>query len=71
MVDSDDPVAELRSRAAALGMSVSAYLLSEQADGGPKPPIAETLRKAAKDGRREDVTTDEIVDIIRLGRESR
>ena len=64
--------AELRARAAALDMSLSDYLLGVLRDVASKPPIAETLRRAAdREGGRGDVTTEVIVDIIRRCRDAR
>lgn len=63
--------AELRSRAAALGLSLSEYLLQVLTDVAARPPIADTLRRARAGGGRGDVTTEDIVAIIRRHRDSR
>ena len=61
--------AELKARAAALGLSLSDYLLNVLTDVASKPPIAETLRRAMERGGRGDITTDDIVEIIRRNRD--
>jgi plasmid stability protein len=63
----DDVHRELKSRAAAVGQSLSEYLLDEITRVVARPPIADVLRRA--DSRREGVSVREIVAAVRSGRD--
>lgn len=58
---------ELRTRAAAAGMSLSDYLLEELDRVARRPPMADVLRRA--DSRAGGVAVDEIVAAVRSGRD--
>jgi plasmid stability protein len=58
---------ELKSRAAAVGQSLSEYLLAEITRLAERPPIADVLLRA--DSRREGVSVREIVAAVRSGRD--
>jgi plasmid stability protein len=59
--------AALRSRAAAAGQSLSAYLLTELVRVAERPPVAEVLARAG--ARHGGATTSEIVAAVRSGRD--
>jgi plasmid stability protein len=58
---------ELRSRAAAAGMSLSDYLLGEVVRVAERPPVAEVLARAGQ--RHGGVATPDIVAAVRSGRD--
>lgn len=58
---------ELRTRAAAAGMSLSDYLLEELTRVAGRPPMADVLRRA--ESRAGGVPLDEIVSAVRSGRD--
>lgn len=58
---------ELRSRAAAAGMSFSDYLLSEVVRVAERPPVAEVLARAGQ--RHGGASTTDIVAAVRAGRD--
>jgi hypothetical protein len=64
---SDATHAELRLRAAQAGLSLSDYVLAELERKTAKPPIAEVLKRARS--RSGGLTRQEIVDLIRAGRD--
>lgn len=64
----DEVHRELRTRAAAAGMSLSEYLLEEMIRIAERPPVADVLTRAAR--RSGGAPIDEIVAAIRSGRES-
>ena len=57
----------LRSRAAAAGLSLSDYLLAEIVRVAERPSIAEVLLRAG--GRQGGVSTQDVVDAVRSGRD--
>lgn len=60
---------ELRSRAAAAGVSLSDYLLAEVVRVAERPPVADVLERAA--GRHGGAPAERIVDAVRSGRDRR
>jgi plasmid stability protein len=58
---------ELRTRAAAAGMSLSDYALAELERVAARPPVAEVLRRAS--ARPGGPSIDEIVAAVRSGRD--
>ncbi|MDY7105046.1 MAG: hypothetical protein S0880_27990 [Actinomycetota bacterium] len=58
---------ELRSRAAAAGLSLSQYLLAELERVASRPPVAEVLRRAAT--RPVTLDDDQVVAAVRAGRD--
>ncbi len=58
---------ELRTRAAAAGMSMSDYVLEELNRLAATPPMADVLRRAA--ARSGGTTREAIVDAVRSGRD--
>ncbi len=58
---------ELRTRAAAAGVSLSDYLLEELVRVAARPPVADVLRRA--ESRAGGVSLDEIVAAVRSGRD--
>lgn len=58
---------ELRARAAAAGVSLSDYVLDELKRVAERPPIADVLARAASRGG--EVTTKQLVDAVRSGRD--
>lgn len=65
----DEIHAELRSRAAGLGMSLSDYVLGVLEEVASRPPVAEVLRRAGE--RSGGATKEDIVAVIRRGRDAR
>jgi len=66
--DVPEPVhRELRSRAAAAGTSLSAYLLAEIVRVAERPPLADVLARAGR--RHGGAATAEIVAAVRSGRD--
>ena len=63
----DDIHRELRARAAAAGLSLSAYLLAELTRVAERPPAAEVLARAA--ARHGGARIDDIVAAVRSGRD--
>lgn len=63
----DDVHRSLRTAAAAAGMSLSDYLLSEIRQVAARPPISEVLRRAG--ARSGGVPIDDIVAAVRAGRD--
>jgi antitoxin FitA len=61
----DEVHATLRSRAAAAGQSLSAYLLTELVRVAERPPVADVLARARHGGAR----TSDIVAAVRSGRD--
>jgi antitoxin FitA len=57
----------LRARAAAAGLSLSAYLLAELLRVAERPPVADVLARAG--ARHGGASTDEIVAAVRSGRD--
>jgi plasmid stability protein len=57
----------LRSRAAAAGLSLSAYLLDELIRVAERPPVADVLARAG--GRHGGAGTDQVVAAVRSGRD--
>ena len=57
----------LRSRAAAAGQSLSAYLLTELTRVAERPPVAEVLARAG--GRHGGARSEDIVAAVRSGRD--
>jgi antitoxin FitA len=57
----------LRARAAAAGLSLSAYLLAELTRVAERPQVADVLARAG--ARQGGARTDEIVAAVRLGRD--
>jgi antitoxin FitA len=57
----------LRSRAAAAGQSLSAYLLTELTRVAERPPVAEVLARAG--ARHDGARTEDIVAAVRSGRD--
>jgi plasmid stability protein len=57
----------LRARAAAAGLSLSAYLLAELTRVAERPPVADVLARAG--ARQGGAGTVEIVDAVRSGRD--
>lgn len=64
----DELHAELRSRAAALGVSLSDYVLGVLEDAAGRPSIAEVLRRAKS--RSGGASRQDIVDVIRRARDA-
>lgn len=63
-----DPVhAELRSRAAAAGVSLSDYALGELERVAERPPVSDVLRRARS--RAGSASVDAIVTVVRAGRD--
>lgn len=58
---------ELKSRAAALGLSLSDYALSELTRIAERPRVSDVLRRAEL--RRGGASTSEIVSAVRAGRD--
>ena len=66
-----DPVhAELKSRAAKAGLSLSEFLLQEVERIAAKPPLSEVLERA-RQRPATGLTRQQIVDSIRAGRDER
>jgi len=63
----DDVHAQLRSRAAAAGASLSDYVLRELVEVASRPEVSDILRRAAQ--RSGGATTADIVDAVRQGRD--
>ena len=63
----DDVHRELRARAAAAGLSLSAYLLAELTRVADRPPVADVLARAA--ARHGGARIDDIVAAVRSGRD--
>ena len=63
----DDVHRTLRARAAAAGLSLSAYLLAELTRVAERPPVADGLARAG--ARPGGASTDEIVSAVRSGRD--
>lgn len=63
----DDVHRTLRARAAAAGLSLSAYLLAELTRVAERPPVADVLARAG--ARQGGASTDEIVSAVRSGRD--
>ena len=63
----DDVHRELRARAAAAGLSLSAYLLAELTRVAERPPVADVLARAA--ARHGGARIDDIVAAVRSGRD--
>jgi plasmid stability protein len=63
----DDVHRTLRARAAAAGLSLSAYLLAELTRVAERPPVADVLARAA--ARHGGARIDEIVAAVRAGRD--
>ena len=63
----DDVHRELRARAAAAGLSLSAYLLAELTRVAERPPVADVLARAAT--RHGGARIDDIVAAVRSGRD--
>jgi antitoxin FitA len=63
----DDIHRALRARAAAAGVSLSAYLLAELTRVAERPPVADVLARAA--ARHGGARIDEIVAAVRAGRD--
>jgi plasmid stability protein len=57
----------LRSRAAAAGLSLSAYLLAELTRVAERPPVADVLASAG--ARHGGASTDQVVAAVRAGRD--
>jgi antitoxin FitA len=62
----DEVHRELRARAAAAGLSLSAYLLAELTRVAERPPVADVLARAA--ARHGGARIDDIVAAVRSGR---
>lgn len=65
----DEIHAELRSRAAALGVSLSDYVLRVLDEVASRPAVSDVLRIAAE--RSGGVATQDIVDAVRRERDAR
>jgi antitoxin FitA len=63
----DDVHRTLRARAAAAGLSLSAYLLAELTRVAERPPVADVLARAA--ARHGGARIDDIVAAVRAGRD--
>jgi antitoxin FitA len=63
----DDIHRTLRARAAAAGLSLSAYLLAELTRVAERPPVADVLARAA--ARHGGARIDDIVAAVRSGRD--
>ena len=63
----DDIHRALRARAAAAGLSLSAYLLAELTRVAERPPVADVLARAA--ARHGGARIDDIVAAVRSGRD--
>jgi len=63
----DEVHATLRSRAAAAGQSLSAYLLTELVRVAERPPVADVLTRAC--ARHGGARTTDIVAAVRSGRD--
>ncbi len=63
----DDIHRTLRSRAAAVGLSLSDYLLAEVVRVAERPPIADVMARAGS--RSTGVSTEAIVEAVRAGRD--
>jgi plasmid stability protein len=63
----DDIHRTLRARAAAAGVSLSAYLLAELTRVAERPPVADVLARAA--ARHGGASTADIVAAVRAGRD--
>jgi antitoxin FitA len=63
----DDVHRVLRARAAAAGLSLSAYLLAELTRVAERPPVADVLARAA--ARHGGARIDDIVAAVRSGRD--
>jgi plasmid stability protein len=63
----DDVHRTLRARAAAAGLSLSAYLLAELTRVAERPPVADVLARAA--ARHGGASIDDIVAAVRAGRD--
>jgi plasmid stability protein len=65
----DEIHAELRSRAAAMGMSLSDYVLGVLEEVASHPPVADVLRRAT--ARSGGAAKEDIVAVIRRARDAR
>jgi antitoxin FitA len=63
----DEVHRELRARAAAAGLSLSAYLLAELTRVAERPPVADVLARAA--ARHGGARIDDVVAAVRSGRD--
>lgn len=63
----DETHRELRTRAAAAGMSLSDYALEELQRAAGRPTVAEVLRRAGS--RSGGLSTESIVEAVRAGRD--
>ena len=63
----DDVHRVLASRAAAVGLSLTAYLRAELIRVAERPPVADVLARAS--ARHGGTATDEIVAVVRSGRD--
>ncbi len=63
----DDIHRTLRSRAAAVGLSLSDYLLAEVVRVAERPPIADVLARA--NSRSAGTSSEAIVEAVRAGRD--
>jgi antitoxin FitA len=63
----DDVHRVLASRAAAVGLSLTAYLRAELIRVAERPPVADVLARAS--ARHGGAATDEIVAVVRSGRD--
>ena len=63
----DDVHRALRTRAAAAGMSLSAYALAALTEVASRPAVADVLRRAA--ARSGGVSGDDVVAVVREGRD--
>ncbi|RNL65530.1 hypothetical protein EFK50_05325 [Nocardioides marmoriginsengisoli] len=67
----EDIHAELRRRAEMFGMSLSDYVLQLLTEVASRPTVAEVLQRSAERGDPPGITGQDVVDIIRRGRDAR
>jgi antitoxin FitA len=68
----DDVTMELKARASAAGMSLSAYVVRELADITARPTNAEVVKRIrARRSCRAEIGSSDIVDTVRQGRSDR
>ena len=65
----DDLHAELKARAAALGVSLSDYVLGALDELASRPAVSDVLRRASR--RRGGASTTDIVDAVRRERDGK
>jgi plasmid stability protein len=67
----DDTHQKLRTKAAAAGMSLSRYALTQLIEIADRPTLSEVLGRAAARGRPANLSTKDILDARQQGRRDR